>query len=342
MKKLLSLVLICIAVMSLSCKRRSLTYIDSSTVRVQLNVDWSNLAQQPTGMSVYCYPEDGASPIVLQTNSTSSTTLDLPAGIYNIVLFNQTPTEFITSLAFSGMDKFETAEVSPASKENAWDTITDLKSDLATVPDTLAAATYIDLEITSDAIAEAVSSGTEDQVYKSIDLTPVIVVKKTRVTANIEGYYNLRDVRGVLHGMASGYNFATQKSLSTKISHQVVDWSGASYSTTTGKIVGYFDSFGLPETTTETRSVDNWDGHIFIDFLLVDNETITTREFDIADVTTLAEDLKSDLDDEADIYVDIEESIELEDVVPDGYVGSGFDASMEDWGDQENVTVPIV
>ncbi len=360
MKKLLYI--IAVVLMSVSCHRRPLTYDYDPTVEVILNVDWSDMSEQPTGMSVYCYPEDGGEATVSTTNINSmqsSVTLKLGAGVYNILTFNQSVSEY-SSLGFDGMESYETATIHGATTTSKW-AASKADSELIRNPTELAAATYLDLEITEDAVRDIVEmrskvdTKAEDLVYTTISVDAKVVVKTSRVKIKLDGIQNFRSARATLYGMAASYNFAEQSSCTTRVTHLVEEWTSTVYDGDYryGEITAFHTSFGMPGQTTLTRAEDysDWDGEMKIDYLLADNKTQFSETYDLGGHVTLAEDqiVKADGDEstdpnaEADIYIDLgdDSTTTLPDVKPEGGATGGFDATIDDWGDEESFDVPI-
>ncbi len=351
MKKFLYV--ICLCLVTLSCERRELTYDYSPYCEVVVNLDWSGMNNPPTGMSIRAYPQDGGEPIVYQSNIITSETLKLPVGVYNILVFNQIPSDF-GSVNFRGLDKWNTAEVYPIPQTaKAWAT-TKADKTIVREPEDVAVATYTDVEINKESIRksnEQYKLTGKRVVAQTLDLKPRIVVKRTLVRVKVDGIYNLRSTRAVLTGMSEGYNFSTQQSLSPKVSHVLEDWNieDFAYGERYGETNTYFMSFGLPSTTTSTRAVDDWNGSIYLQMLLVDNKTIIEHTADISKNTNTSEDEESKEDIEVNIMVKIGFSDDddddqipvLPDVKPEGASDSGFDATIDDWGDEEEHNVPI-
>lgn len=362
-----------------SCKRRDLTYVFTPTVEVVVTVDWSDMSEMPDDMSLYCYPADGGSPTIKYYNISSTTidsenpmknsvTISLGVGRYNILVFNETQLMW-GSVSFSGLESFETAEVMAVETVSKW-YATKSEETLVSDPGELAAATLVDLEIPESAVEsmmilyddyEAYVTKVEDDAsqakdsYMTIDLTAQVVVKTTRVTVELDKIYNLYSnyVRATLYGMSTGYNFSEQRSHSEYATHLLESWSKVEYEDDSdgGYVVTYFDCFGLPETTTETRNVSStWAGTLHLELMLVDQATIFEADFDLRENTTLNNDLRSDGDEESlfddyddsdvDISVDITDKLTLPDVVPAGSSSGGFSPDVNDWGDEITVQLP--
>lgn len=356
MKRLLYILSLSLAVVS--CQRRELTYLYDPTCEVVVDVDWSNMSTTPTGMSVYCYPEDGGDAVVAVSNDISSITVNLPQGSYNILVFNQIPTDYGT-VSFSGMDSFETAEVSTVSSDSKW---AESKSGVGLVrdPEEIAAATYVGFVVSSEDVAtkveydSGVATKSGESVTKYISVTPKVIIKNIVVRVRVSGIYNHQSTRATLYGLAGGYNFSQQTSHTTQATHVLEDWTKTVYDGySEGELSITFTSFGLPAQSTTTRSYEDWDGRLDIDILLVDNATITSETVYLNDKVTIN---SSDDDTKADISADInidtgftfdldstsdDKPIVLPDVEPVDGSSSGFSAEIDDWGDKVVIDVPI-
>ncbi len=344
-----------------SCVRRELTYSYNPTVEIVINADWSDMSEEPSGMSVYCYPDDGGSPVIKQTNSVNSTTVSLGVGEYKILVFNQIPSDFGT-INFNYMDDYEQAEVTAASTTSKWYASKSDDEELVRDPEELAIATYHTVDVTQAAVDEVLGltekyEGTDMEIepYIIIYVEPKVVIKTTRVTVAIDGIDNLASVRSTLTGMASGYDISEQTTHASYATHLLESWSIINieeFDVTQGDIVAYFTCFGLPEITVQTRDVDSsWGGTIYLDYLLVDLATIVSSEHLLYDKTTLitndedatnrSDSEESEIDDaDVDISIDIDDGVSLPDVEPVGGSSGGFDAQVDEWTGEEKVELP--
>ncbi|MFR9578889.1 MAG: DUF5119 domain-containing protein [Rikenellaceae bacterium] len=350
------LYIICISILMLSCERVELTYNYSPYCDIVVNLDWSNMSEIPTGMTVRAYPQDGSTPTVYQSNAISSATLSLPAGVYNILVFNQVPADFGT-VSFRGLDLWETAEVYANENTSAsWATnVSRSSSTFVREPEDVAVATYLDIEISDDMIDKSTEQyrlTKERIVVETLDLKPKVVVKRAFVRVQVDGIKNLLSTRAVLTGMADCYNFSTQQSGEIYVSHLLEEWTieDYEYNDRYGETNIYFMSFGIPTTTTSTRATSDWSGSIDLQMLLIDNQTIIEHSADITNRTTSnsEEETKSDTDTDIDIDISVEIGFSgddddpmpyLPDVLPSGDVSSAFDATVEDWGDEESYDI---
>lgn len=355
MIRILYMILLCLA--TLACERRDLTYNYSPYCEVVVNIDWSNMKVPPKGISIRAYPKSGEKPIIIHSNTITGGTLKLPVGEYNILVFNQIPSDFGT-VTFRGMEKWETAELySNEQTTESW--ATDVaQATIVREPEYVAASTYTNLKISekdTESYYREFKSTEDEKVTYTINLKPRVVVKKTFVRVHVDGIKNLRSTRGVLTGMTDGYNFSTQTSFKNKVSHILHDWKIEPFGFVDqyGETNTYFMSFGLPNVKTATRAVQNWDGHIDLEMLLVDNKTVIKHSADVSQYTEIKDD-----DDDVNINITIEVGVSggdsgdddddddnptpiLPDVKPEGGSSSGFDATIDNWEREERHEVDI-
>ncbi len=395
MRKFAYIIGICLV--AIACQRRELTYNYSPSCEVVVETDWSNMDEEPSGMSIYCYPEDGSAAIIAQTNDITSGSVQLPAGTYNILVFNQIPSEY-SYLTFEGLESFETAQIKSVLSSSKWSVSSKTDDDCVCDPEEVAAATYLDFVVSEEDVRTTVElkSKTKSDIppLATLSLTPRVVTKTTRVRIRLSAIYNHRSTYATLYGMSTGYHFYNQKSHVEEVTHSLESWTVETYEDdpTEGEIYISFNCFGLPELTTSTRSSDaatysradaaaedvestrayeDWDGRLDIEILLVDNATVISESIPLADklVTTSSSttlndtDIDTDIDMDTDVDVDVDMDMDVDvnvdiditwgfeeeetgsplvlpDVTPEGS-GGGFQASVDDWGNSEDVNIEI-
>ena len=119
-----------------SCERRDITYYMESEISV--TADWSRAGleeEKEDGATLVIFPQDGSQPRVLLTGEREYTTVRLPLGTYDVVLFNRSFTDF-NNLLFRGQDAVEALEA--YAREVVTRTSTRV---IVSSPDKLAAAT---------------------------------------------------------------------------------------------------------------------------------------------------------------------------------------------------------
>ncbi len=359
---------VCVCLIFLSCERRDLTYGYKPTVSVVVETDWSGMDVEPSGMSVYFYPESGGAPTVVQTNNIRMATAELVSGKYDILVFNQIPSDYGT-IIFEGMDRYDTAQAEIVHTKSNWAMVRSSDDGaLAREPEDLAVSTYEGFEVTEDAIKEVADLRSKGYTksgiapYAKLEFSPRLVIKTTRVRIKVSGIDNHRSTRATLYGMASGYDFSSGKSLSDMTTHIMESWAVAKYNdgSNMGELISSFASFGLPEQITTTRGEEqwaDWAGRLDVDVLLVDNETIVSKSVPLNDKITLVEDEGNRADVSVDTNVDFDLAIDwgysgkegdeplvlpdVEDANDPGDGGGGFSATLDGWGEPENVDLAL-
>lgn len=370
---LLSLTALCLLVLLVACDRRELEYNYHPFCEITVRVDWSALTERPTGMSVYFYPEDGSEPIVKLTNQVDEARVSVREGTYNVLVFNQSPSEF-GSITFQEMDRFSTAKVS-ATRTPGGSEPHGAEEPEVYGPEPLAVATHLRLEVTEQMVtdyqAQVKAEATPSRQVPSaatLQLTARPLTFNATVHVHVSGIQNVRSVRGRFSGMASGCTLATGTPLAATSTYIVEQWDITHDDTdyTQGTLTGRFTTFGLVEEAlstaaasvstgrsataasrgTERAATDNL---LSLDILLVDNQTLVTALFPVGD---RIEELKEELSIRVEVGTDTggtppegqdnpQAPLPLPDVKPENGTSSGFDATVEDWGEETEIDIDV-
>lgn len=341
--------LVCACILTASCVRRELTYDYRPWCNLRVNVDWSSFGQTPTGMTLIFFPEDGSAPLTFITTQTVSTTAELQAGRYDILVFNQSPQEFGT-LEFRGMDRYETVEI--VARERDSKGYFDQTEGEKTVhePERVGIGRLEGFEVTREMVNQSMEQYAQKRTDEtaSITLHPECILSKASVRVKVKGIHNVRAVRGLMSGWAEGH-WATQgKPNDGKVSHLLEDWQIVHDKTdySFGEVVIAFNTFGLPAPSTLAQTNGgSGNNRLHLSFLLVDNKTVKEFAFDVSDRIEASE------EEELALVVEIgtslagdrpeDKPVEIEDVKPENGSEGGFDATVDDWGDQTEIEIPI-
>lgn len=318
---------------TISCERRDLTYDYYPYADIALSVDWSKAGEVPSGMTAIFYPQNGDEPTIHTTNSVTASTVGLRAGTYNIILFNQSPYEF-GSIGFEGLESYQTAYVYAKDvKSKGWYSKAD-EEKVAIEPEFFAVATYENFEVKEADIRDTLS----------LSLTPRYIIAKGTVNIHVEGIKNLKSVRGAIAGMAEGFTFSQWRTTATHVTHLLEGWSATKNNeplATDGHIKTSYSTFGLPYMLL-SKAGDRSSAYLDLDLLLVDNKTVISYSFSLAEYLTV-----TDNGGEITITIRILDPIngtapvELPDVQPEGSASGGFDAEVDDWGEEFEIEVEI-
>lgn len=323
------LILITLVAVLCSCEHKDLCYSHPHTAKMRIDVDWSQFNQYevPTGMTVMVFPQEGGAPITQLSNTTTHVYVNLSEGYYNSIAFNQSVTEF-GSLQFRNMNDYETAEVYADTAPTKW--YTKASERVAAEPEWFGADKFEMAHVTPEMIEERAQlygaqhkGNTEYVIGKH---TPQNVIYTVKVQVNINGIHNLRSARGAIEGMSEGYNFSKEETLKTTVTHLAEEWSLKT--DTSNPMQGYIttalQSFGLPAGHKGTP-----ESNIFtLSLLLADNKTQLDYSFEVGNLW-----VKSP-DEELTLLLNLTIPDALPDVKPEGGSSGGFDATVEDWGEE--------
>ncbi len=334
---------VCLFMVATSCEHKELCYHHPHTAKVSFMSDWSKFEKEtPTGMTVMVYPQQGGEAIKHLTHDIGNATLDLPVGIYHSFIFNQSESEY-GSVSFRGMESYETAEVYTNSTKSSWYKTRAENERVVTAPEWIGTSRHEGAEVTQemvDATGEDILARTQQRNALGIVIaehTPQNIIYTVTVTVHIKGFHNLRSARASLDGLAEGYYFGSGKYSENTVTQLIENWEKTTDKDdpTKGTMTAAITCFGLPEGHTATPEENQFS----ISILLVDNKTVMDYTFDVGD--RFVNDNSADVNVSLSLELELEIEEPLPDVKPEGGSSSGFDATVDDWGDEENVEIEV-
>ncbi len=345
MKRVIAYIIyVCIIMVVVSCEHKELCYHHPHTAKVSILSDWSMFDKEPpTGMTVMVYPQQGEQETSVKTltHILDHVTLNLPVGIYHSVIFNQSESEY-GSVSFRGMDKYETAEVYTNDTKSTWYKSRAENERVVTAPEWIGSSRHEDAEVTQemvDATGEETLKGIHPRNaygYIIAEHTPQNIIYTISVTVHIKGFHNLRSARASLDGLAEGYYFGGGKYSGNTVTQLLENWEKNvdENDPTKGTITAIITCFGLPDGHMTTP-----DENLFsLSLLLVDNKTVVGHTFKIGNRFVYDEDSATA---KLCLYLDLTLDEPLPDVKPEGGSNSGFNATVDDWGDEENHEIKV-
>lgn len=314
-----------------SCNHHELCYSHPHTAKVRVNVDWSEFVEEdPTGMTVMVYPADGGKPYTVLTHTLDGASFNLPEGVYHTLAFNQSVSEF-GSLEFRQMEKYDKAEVVSATQDSRWYEGRADGGRVVTQPEWIASHREEGAMVTRQMVQAMRPEGKyrsgKDAEYVLSNLVPQNMVYTVHVRVYVEGIYNLRSARAALDGMAEGYRFAMARPSHVSATYLMEEWEMTvdKSDPTRGYIDTYLYCFGLPDGHQGTAD----ENQFTLSVLLVDNKTVLNFPFMVGDKFE-----QGDTSVRLSLNLELELTDPLPDVKPEGGSGSGFDATVEDWGEE--------
>jgi len=316
-----------LSLLLLSCDRRELTYYMEAEITV--TADWSRAGvpeEKDEGATLVFFPQDGGEPRVVLTGERERITVRLPQGAYDALIFNRSFSDF-SNLLFRGKESLNTLEAYAKEVVTRADTRVIVSS-----PDKLAAATIRHFEVTDDMLgnyAPPASRGTCPESACRIHFTPVPLTRHIRVTLNVKGLHNIREVRCTLGGVPlsvflhNGHAGKEMGGQEFKAANPVFNEG----SFTDGRLTGELDVFGFDRLLSHS---------IVLRALLVDGKTVIEQT--LTDMT-----IEEQTDETGNIMLYIEAAVPetFPDVKPEGGSDSGFDVDVDDWEDDEQVDIPV-
>lgn len=282
MRHYLSLVWCCLMLLVLSaCEMRTVVDTLPNTepnpvegdYTMVIEVDWSNMPEDPTGMTLLFYPSDGSMPYMRLTNSVYQYVITLPEDDYKIIIFNQSETEF-SFLDFIGLDKFETAEVHVVDSEDDGLSRIDRLFHLPSQNKGTRAKTNR-IKITpnsfgSGTVTSSEQAGTPITRAKTnrIKVTPNSNVGQMSVTVRVQGLTRepaagaaVAAVNGALTGLGSGVMLGSQSLTPAPLTQELDDWTinYCENGSNVGTITTNFGTFGISPSVDYTRSNSQMD-----------------------------------------------------------------------------------
>ena len=247
------LIIACIMLIHLTgCERRALTYKQKLGYVIGIRSDWSALETKPLGESVMCYPRDGGAPTVVQTNSVNYTTVALKQGIYDIIVFNQIPSDF-GRLNFRGLDAYNTLEIYgvPMGKHESWE------SDLLCIeePNSFAVQKLEGFEVTQEMVEHATTSALENTI---IDFAPPKVIYTIHIKIEVENIQYLRSARATISNFAGSYRFHDSQRIDNTAAHRLEQWELVvdKNDKTKGCLISVINTFGISDKEIKEKKLN--------------------------------------------------------------------------------------
>ena len=337
---------------AISCEHKELCFYHPHTAPVRVNVDWSLFTmEEPTGMTAYAYPlnEDDVDYYRFISHNIDYITLDLEAGFFNTLVFNQSESEYGT-FEFSNLEEYNTAQVRVVQVKSNWYASKVPETKVGSEPEWLGVGRADNIEVTEAMVQTAedeylanhqgiITRADSRSVNDVATVTPISVIKQIEFIVNCEGIYNLRSVRASIDGMAEGCLLSTGDNTAGQVAHTIDKWEIVKdpSNITRGYVTATLSTFGIPAG----HNADPEDNKFSIHFLLVDNETISDFDFNIGDILSQFNEMDG-LDGEIQkVVVELTLPERLPDVKPVDGSDGGFDINVDNWGDEITTILPI-
>ena len=293
-----------------------------------------NKDEAARGATAIFYPTNGGEPKIFPMGDYSREAIRLPEGVYNVILFNRSFTDF-SNIAFRGNDGYETLEAYNKKIETRTDGETDTRT-ITGSPEKLASATMEGFTVTEDMLGNYSQTTSGKSAYSvesgddrcTLHLVPEKRTSEVIAVIRVEGLNNVRSAICRLDGISESIFLATGKASGQSVaqefplSHPVFD-EGSPFN---GTLTGTFNVFGIDFTQSH---------RLHLEAQLVDGKTVFEGDYDNVRVTE-----KDNGEGVITIYVEATTD-KIPDVKPEGGSNSGFDVDVDGWGDEVDTDIPI-
>lgn len=302
--------------------------------QVYLDVDWSGYHKSlPTGMTVICHHQDTGEKVQVIDNNTDRVTPHLSPGRHWATVFSLTEQEY-NYIGFRGLESAETAEAYIREERDPkwYQSRAEDDGFVARHPEWLAVDT-----IMTDHV-----KFTEQGAKVIGTLYPRNIIYTLHVEIHTENIGNVKSARGAISGFASGRRLASDmpndNTLTATHLIESDDWTRTRTSVNPDKGIVKCDirCFGLPSNHSGTPE----ENILEFQALLSDGKTVLKYEIPVGNLIISKDRPTGGRGENLDLYL----KIHLDPPVPPGNsdgTGSGFDASIEDWDEGEDIDIGL-
>jgi hypothetical protein len=257
------------------------------TALIPVHIDWSRSGvpvEQMHRASILLYPAQGGAPLefILEGNLTSYT-LEVPLGVYSVLVFNETISEDDWSgLTFINTDDYHNfSAVGRAVSSRGFYTRSD-ELPLIENPEPLAAWSLDRLDVTEELWARSrmTSRATLDRdIPDLMNVVPTPRIEQMAITANVRHLSSAMQATGTINGLASGVKMASGDIIDGDLAAHAFVLGSRTYDPDQrhGSASNTFTIFGHPKEIT-LKPME-------IDFVLFDGTAFPTVSF--SDVTSM-------------------------------------------------------
>ena len=272
-----------------SCERPELWVSSDQFKQVELAPDWSEASGEPGGMTAFFFRSDG-NYYRHTTADVRLTTLGLPRGDYQGVVFSYSPEEY-GHMVFSGLENAHTAavrlrplEVQPPSDGQLYKT----GAVVCYQPESIDIDTLGSMTIVTGTNGDYIpyddrNSYSDNLVIQRFTCVPKSPLKGLRILVYVTGINYLYDVKGTVEGLADGYRLIDAVPTSQTCVLQTGQWELKMVDDNSGYIMTTLPTFGMPDSNLIRLNLL---------FLLRDEETLLNYHFDVGSYVIYIENLQ--------------------------------------------------
>jgi hypothetical protein len=307
-----------------SCEHKELCYGHPTSVKVRVNVDWSEYdGELPEGMTVAFYPADGGNPTTVLTNDISHADAYLKPGTYHVGVICYSIHEYGTIL-FENVYNHQTISITPAELTSDWYVPEGRQETIVCEPEDFGTDYQYDVVVPGIA-----SLSNNDEALLIATLVPENVITTLDIEVDVVGLRYFKSAKAALTNLAQNLLLGSKSTNEEKATHLIETWTATpdSSDANKGTLSASIKTLGLPQ---------DHDGHPDFNNLkllisLIDNKTTIDCQISAGDKFTEVGARR--------LLLKISEAIALPEVTSSS--GSGFDVSVEEWPDDDNTNIDI-
>lgn len=353
-KYMLRLSLLLLLLLLPGCERRELTYFTESEITIVADWNCSCLPDEESGYGATAifYPEGGGDPKVVLMGNRAQEKVRLTEGRYSVLIFNRSFNDF-SGVAFRGTEHLGTHEAYAKQTELRGEFAGNFDGDGSSAdsgeiidsrvvvesPEWLAADVVEGFEVTEDMLGNYSETNmdkrktpagdtVDDPERYTVRFTPEPLMTDIEVRMNVKGLNNIRTAVCTLDGMPESVYLSQGRNATARVAQQfalenpVFD-AGSPFD---GSMSAGFGSFGFDMGIAHS---------VHLKALLVDGKTVFEQTFNNVEVHRTT-------GDNGIITIRLEMTTDrIPDVKPEGGADSGFDATVDEWGDEEESEITM-
>lgn len=309
---------------------------------------------KPTGVTLYFF-RDGQFYMQHTTAQVDSCTVSLEPGHYQLYMISLSPEEY-GMMEFDNMEDFKESTVRVTETRSRWYTRGPDET-LINNPELMVAGVSEEFDVTEDMVRYQIAAATtkassdeDDTPHEElvhyytirIPVYPKSIVSQYWVTIYSSNADVLKSVRASTSGMARNFLLTQDKTGNEEGTQFITDWTLTmdDPESRVGHLDGRITTFGFPRGELPDPQRDS---SLNVAALLIDNETVVSYSFYVGDAIRLEEPVPQG---HRYLYRLVFGStgapaIHPPDVTPPDEQGKswGFDATVSDWEDAEDVDV---
>lgn len=358
-----------------SCYREPLELYHDGKADVQITYDWmSRYHQRPDGMTMMLARDSDLISTYDVTHNIDQSSLRAQSGVYKLTVMNNTFGEYSTVSFYnrnSHNDIHAKSKTYYVQSENIWDngrTYLEQPEKIGVGVDTFTVSNVIDSLIFYDYREE--SKVDTIHVRRHVVIDPMTTTLTVRV--KVRGISYMRSMEGYVTGMADGFylnqrwrtrevgtikldNFERDLEYEKQVARRADGdggdgGDGGDEEENVGWMTCSVETFGLPHGRELLKDRTPESNYIMLHFTLLDGRTVDFAYQVGKNIRYEGDDGTIEIFYQADVALELDLVIDApfyddDDVPLMPYAqpeGTGqFDADVEDWGDDENVDVPM-